>query len=778
MTVQIDNIFNAGALSIQGFVATPGQGCYIPAYQRPYAWDQDNVDRLFEDVINGLNHLMTRTEAISFLGTIIAIHDITHVTVKPVYKAEVAQKVMTVIDGQQRISTSVMINVGLHALITQVLKRLGTAGGEEFDWAREQAQQALAELWTTFVLEQAVGTPPIYRFYPRVIRALVDVWSKKQSQAVYASPIAALIWAYINHAQGEKKQEAFTYRVLDATTGKPDPRHQPITEVFGYIGQQLNRITNGRNPDRFDFPDIQQAISKPDYIESLWAFPAPDAVVKFVNEGSDHRLYGHYTQLLRALVFFKYFCTRVALTVVTTRTEDDAFDMFEALNTTGEPLTAFETFRPKVIESETLEAFESSPSHDALERIEQYLDAFRKADDRQRATSEMLIPYALAETGSKLQKNLSDQRRYLRDSFDKLQSLEEKRGAVSSMASLAAFMETGWNLPLDTTPDLEGAPQLDEVTGFAFQALRQLKHNISIAALARFYDELRKAPPEDKDGRAGDLFDAIKATTAFSMLWRGAKGGTENIDSIYRGMLERGDPDNGIPPLAKRPGDKIGAASIANYQRMLRKRLFKEFASKEDWVRAASRIPIYDHSSVVAKFLLIAASHDTAIDPKEPGLLIHGRAGLGSTMRTEAWRSDATFSVEHVAPKTRSAEWAEDVYEQAAFHRLGNLTLLPVAANSYVGNRSWIHKRLLYRYFSAETDADAKTVLADFDHAGLKVSLSGEVLLGSSPYMPMCRAIAAFPADWQLEFIERRSQRLAELAYDNIIGWLGTDPPA
>jgi len=35
-------------------------------------------------------------------------------TVKPVYQSEVAQRVMTLIDGQQRISTSVMMNIVLH----------------------------------------------------------------------------------------------------------------------------------------------------------------------------------------------------------------------------------------------------------------------------------------------------------------------------------------------------------------------------------------------------------------------------------------------------------------------------------------------------------------------------------------------------------------------------------------------------------------------------------------------------------------------------------------
>jgi len=531
MTVQIEQIFTAKAESIQAFLSTVGQGCYVPAYQRAYAWDRDNVDRLFEDVVNGLNHLTARNDAISFLGTLIAIHDTQFVTVKPVYRSEVAQRVMTIIDGQQRICTSVMINMGLHSLIRGLLRRIGTVEGEEFDWIREQAEQGLVELWRTFVLEQAIGTPPVFKNYPRVIRAMQDVWSKRQNQAIYQSPIAALIWAYVLHVEKNDPKEAFKHQV-HLIDGKPDPKHQPIAEVFDYVVSQLGALT--RTPEKYDFPDVQQIISKPEYIEALWSFPAPDAVVKFITERSDHRLFKNYTQLLRALIFFKYFCTRMALTVVTTRTEDDAFDMFEALNTTGEPLTAYETFRPKVIEAETLDNFETSPSYTGLVRIDHYLDAFKKADERQRATAEMLIPYALAETGFKLQKNLSDQRRYLRDSFDKLKTIDEKRSAVTTMANLAAFMETGWTLPLDDKPRLEGVAEFDDETGFAFQALRQLKHNIVIAALSRFYDELRRSSPDMVASRTSDFAEAIKATTAFSMLWRGGKGGTENIDTVPR----------------------------------------------------------------------------------------------------------------------------------------------------------------------------------------------------------------------------------------------------
>lgn len=261
MTVQIDQIFTARAENVWQFLQAAGQGCYIPAYQRPYAWDDKNVDRLIDDVLSGLNHLVGRSSAISFLGTIIAIHDTDLVTVKPVYRAEVASRVMTLIDGQQRLSTSVMMNIALHHHVSTLLQRIEKSTGEAFDWMREQAQRSLADLMKTFALDQSIGYPAVNRYYPRIIRAFDDVWSNKDTQALYKSPIARLIWTYINHVES-KKAEAFKYRVVD-DDGVADPKHESIVNVFRYIQAEINALT-GKKVDQYDIPDVQQVIQNDD----------------------------------------------------------------------------------------------------------------------------------------------------------------------------------------------------------------------------------------------------------------------------------------------------------------------------------------------------------------------------------------------------------------------------------------------------------------------------------------------------------------------------------
>lgn len=771
MSVQIDQIFKAEAENIWQFLQTAGQGCYIPAYQRPYAWDQDNVDRLIEDAINGLSHLEDRSNAISFLGTIIAIHDIKNVTVKPVYQSEVAPRVMTLIDGQQRISTAVMMNVALHHQISQQQRKIEKGAGEAFDWLRQQARRALAELRNTFVLDQTTGMPEVNRYYPRVIRAFDDVWSTKGSQAEYRSPIARLVWNYINHVE-EQKTEVFNHKVLD-DEGKADPRHETIVEVFRYMRQKLNQLTGKKAAD-FEFPDLQQVVQNDTFMNALWAFPAPEPVKSYLTVQSDDKFYEAYSVLARSVIFHRYFNMRMALTIVTTQSEDDAFDMFEALNTTGEPLTAFETFKPKIIEAEGLAGYQDTPSFKAVARIEAYLDQFKKADERQKATSELLIPYALAETGDRLQKDLGDQRRYLRDYFDDLPSLAERRDAVGSLANMAAFVRTAW-APQGDEATLEGFGAFDAETGFCFQALRALKHSIVLGTLSRFYDDYRRADEDSKAQKKADFAGAIRATTAFSMLWRGAFGSTENIDAIYRSIMREGLPAEKILPLARRPkNDELGAVSLHSLKRMLWAHLQAKFEGREAWVRKAARTPIYAHSGVVAKFLMIVAMDDAALDGNMPGLILRGTKNLSPTVSADAWKSSANYSVEHIAPRsTKSAGWDEPLYDETeTVDRLGNLTLLPGDANTYLGKRSWAHKSLLYRYFACETVQDAEALQATFEDQGLTLSLVGAEILGKTIYMPMCKAIATVDGEWNVDMVEQRSTRLAELAYDRIIDWL------
>src|SRR6478736_779902 len=104
MPTQAKEIFEAQSRSLRELLSDNGLGLYLPPYQRPYGWGKDKVEKLLDDTLHGLKNLSDSPDTFTFLGTVITIHDVNHVTVKPIVKPEVPSKVLTIIDGQQRIS--------------------------------------------------------------------------------------------------------------------------------------------------------------------------------------------------------------------------------------------------------------------------------------------------------------------------------------------------------------------------------------------------------------------------------------------------------------------------------------------------------------------------------------------------------------------------------------------------------------------------------------------------------------------------------------------------
>lgn len=293
MAVDIESVFKATAQSSWSFLITNGQGCYIPAYQRPFCWGAENVDRLFEDAIHGLRLLHKRGNTISFLGTIIAIHDIKHVTVQPIFKAEMPSKVMTIIDGQQRISTFLMINIAFHDLLSQLLPKALKRTETHFQWAAEQMEKLIAELNESLFIDMRTGDDN-ERFYPRLVRSYEDVWSKKKIQAVYKSPVARLLWEYMIHSKDEASKK-FRYNPKD-DTGNEDKHCLAVAEFFKYIQKCITNISLEKQTD-YDFPELLEIVTKETLFDALWGFGAPPEVKEFARDGVEE---DDYDFLLRS----------------------------------------------------------------------------------------------------------------------------------------------------------------------------------------------------------------------------------------------------------------------------------------------------------------------------------------------------------------------------------------------------------------------------------------------------------------------------------------------
>ena len=785
MTDQIkkpEDIFHPSVISTREFIRKPGQGCYIPAYQRPYAWDKKNILRLFEDVLDGIRRLFHRENSLNFFGTIIAIDDREHRTIRHTYHSRLPSRVMVIIDGQQRICSAVMSNIALHDYISRCALDFERKTELHFLWINNECTKLLKDLEMTYLLKEK-DENSIYSNYPRIIRDYSDVWSTEKREAKYESPIAKLIWKYICFRESIQLSEP---KFNPAKNGNLIDDDKIVFGTFKVIQREVKNICE-LNSETHPFPDLVDTINttEADFSKRIWDKEPTEEVKDYIINNHNDINYNSFCNLFRAIIFARYLNDCIAIALVTASNEDDAFDMFEALNTTGQLLTAFETFKPKVIELENISEYEGSDSHNYITRIEKYLNRSKTAVQKQRATSEMLISFALMETGSRLSKDLNDQRRYLRTEFDRLSisnGATEKRNFVKSIAHVASFFQYGWNATSGSSPSFDPLIVNDDEAIVAFQVLRELNHSITIAPLSRFYQHALDVEGIDRDNRTKEFIQAIKATVAFSVLWRSARGGTANIDSHYRDIMRIGVSSNNqnIPPLARHPQGQLGTLSLVDYKEALRFVLKTNgnIHTKAEWVDFVSQVAIYKQPKL-ARFLLFCASNDSMPDDSKPGLIKKARLGYNSMLKMSLWNDNTYFTIEHIAPRSQSDGWESDIYsdiyqDPRIIDMLGNLILLPQEENSVIGNRSWEHKRLMYKLLSSDTPEEFDQIKTELSQKSLPLTNTANKILNNSKYLGICKSVAVLSEDqkWTLEIIQERTKCFAGLAWDRLQPWL------
>jgi hypothetical protein len=780
--MEAKEIFEAESQSVRKLLSEPGVGFYIPPYQRPYSWDKDKVERLIEDVVHGFGRLIDHDESFTFLGTIITIHDRDNVTIQPIVRTDVPGRVLNVIDGQQRLTSLLVLCVGLHNQISLAYSKLlkpfkGTAPEypDPVNWLDGQTLTVLQALRETFVQIQPHGTA---RKYPRMIRAFSDQWSRNIDLAKYYSPVACFIKAYSETIDNEKPEE-FKPAIRDSVRIEGE---EALIGRYQQVSKILKSIYSGRLSEDFDnFPLFADIAGSKVFQKALLNHEFPPEIIDYLSGESST---AEFQGLLRLVLFANYVLDRIALTVVKGKNEDYAFSVFESLNTTGEPLTAFETFRPRVVSAETLEKYENSKARCYIDQVVDYLAAFKAGEPLQAATRELLVVFASAETGEKLSKRLADQRKYLKDEYEVHEEDESERLAfVKHLRDTAVFVQHGW-VGRDVHPSLHELPvaATSDIVKLCLAFLNDSGHSITVGVLVRFYSAALAAAPAEQAAKISDFENAIKAITAFSVLWRASRRGTANIDTEYRELLS-GKNLTKLAPLARKADSQADhlPVTVQNLKSELRERLTSGehggIADKTDWVKQALVVPAYTNGTHIARFVLLAAYHDAVEAAEQPGLIMAGRADVSQCLTFDAWRAEKHLSLEHIAPREKSADWDQKFYEdKELIHRIGNLVLVQKEANSSLSNRPWKQKAILYSALGASSHHEAETILVNAEKEGVTFAQSTEELIGLSKQMPHLSAIGnygfKYGKDWTTQMIETRSQRILELAWDRIWMWL------
>ena len=197
---------------------------------------------------------------------------------------------------------------------------------------------------------------------------------------------------------------------------------------------------------------------------------------------------------------------------IETSDEDAAFDIFDSLNTTGEPLSAIETFKPLVIRFEREKgyiSFSETESGRHFERLEESFVSLEN-DKRQKETKELLVTFALYLEGYKLPENLASQRAYLRTKFDRAANSDlDKLRIVQSLADIAEFRQTYWNRDFIRTLDSIHSNDRSNWLKLCCRFISDMKTSLALPIMARYWTQYQQDENEDT------FTDALKALTAF-----------------------------------------------------------------------------------------------------------------------------------------------------------------------------------------------------------------------------------------------------------------------
>ncbi|PSX01405.1 DUF262 domain-containing protein, partial [Photobacterium angustum] len=394
----LKNIFEATPNNVLQLLTLSRRAYYIPAYQREYNWDARKAESLINNFFRGIKKLKDddNNKAFTFLGAIISIDDKGSINPLPENKNDLPSEIHHIIDGQQRLTTLIIIIKALDLLIKEEIEN-SKEKIDEYNYFPEvkELMQITREILAAFrksLIYQIESRKSIsfesteYHNYPKVIRAYTDCWSQGQDES-YTSEISRFILYKIDEGIS-LNNECHIYNIFKVIKNI----------IVNYNDSEFDILSTdkdkGLNYQKInDVFDIDQNVNF-----------QTDVIVN------------NFKPLFKYVFFSKYILNKVCVTYVTVKDNKNAFDIFEALNTTGDALTAFETFKPLVIEYVGISNYEKSESKSIIDDIQKYFDSVKKQSKlkiTKQTTSWLALCY-----GVKITDDISEHRTFLKTNYN------------------------------------------------------------------------------------------------------------------------------------------------------------------------------------------------------------------------------------------------------------------------------------------------------------------------------------------------------------------------
>ena len=737
-------------------------GFRVPEYQRTYDWNEDNIKRLLEDCLNRFYNLsISSNESYTFLGTLILVNERSEPSFDGIS--------LSVVDGQQRLITLILLCCALVEQLSCQEEDAHHFQEPTINWIKKEIEFILGRLYDC-VIGQLLSSDQTSGF-PRLVRSPEDNRAFSPSEAKYQSVIAKFLHDFDNYYLQDNSVFTPVQTNENADTLRFFQNYEYIKKQVELGIYKENVTSDTEEQSDLDFNQISHDDFQNDGLSTLFEKldtlsdrTAKNKAISDIASNSDS------SGLIRLMLFSHYVLKSVILTRIETYDEDAAFDIFDSLNTTGEPLTAIETLKPRVINFERKKgniSFGETESGRQFERLEENFNhVFLENDKRQKETKELLVTFALYLEGRKLPENLASQRAYLREKFDGEANSNLEFQIVQSLADIAEFRQTYWNRDSIRKLDSIHENKTSDWLKLCCTFISEMKTSLALPIMARYWAQYQQ------DENESTFADAVMALTAFLALRRSSTGTTGGIDSDFRDMMKK--------KLCLGSNYSNSLLSLDELKDMLRGYLAASrigVEDKETWVSRVCEVPLASSSKPLCRFLLFAASHNAEMDQENPGLLTRAKVIPGDQLaylNFGKWQDSKYATVEHVAPDSKpDSGWDEEIYrQQYTRHTIGNIILLPRKENSSIGNAPWNKKKLFYRALVAKMEGERNIQFEQAEREGLIFRKQTKNLLKKQGRLDMLDPIAEV-SDWRKCIIQKRTENILQLAWDIIAPWLG-----
>ena len=337
--------FKADAVSLHNLFTSEGNdiGFKVPIYKRAYNWEEENIYRFFEDIQSGLVELTEDANSKTFIGAVILVKEKTS-------ERTFDGTSYIVVDGQQRLTTIVLMAASLHAALRSETKSLADQLPADIKkWIELEVgyiAMRLAGCVYGYLTKDGTRLVP----FPKIVREEED--ERGTSNTGYRSLVAQYLSEYTKSLTNNEGLVAPSKKERDDGTVKRFKEN--IGVIQSGVSSLISPPSDEENKKKFHFKPIPPADFQKAEMRTLFAkLPEKQTeqnilVSKFTHEHGD-MLGG----LLNLMGFASYVLDNILVIRMVAASDKYAFDIFDTLNTTGKSLTAIETLKPKVVQFET-----------------------------------------------------------------------------------------------------------------------------------------------------------------------------------------------------------------------------------------------------------------------------------------------------------------------------------------------------------------------------------------------------------------------------------------